>query len=208
MVAKLIVWAPTRAQAIARLARALDEYQITGVPTTLPLLRALCDEPSVKDASYGTATLEAFAASGFSVFPFASLSMVTVGSGGDTQPSAPQTIRVEVNDKLYRVRVFDLPERGSAAPTKNGAGRLAPRAAGKKRTTSASGNDVVSPMHGVVVEMKVAPGDAVAEGQVVAIVEAMKMMNEIRAHKPGTASAVHAKAGDTVEAHAALVTIA
>jgi biotin carboxyl carrier protein len=63
-------------------------------------------------------------------------------------------------------------------------------------------------MHGVVVEMKVAPGDAVAEGQVVAIVEAMKMMNEIRAHKAGTAGAVHAKTGDTVEAYAALLTIA
>jgi len=59
----------------------------------------------------------------------------------------------------------------------------------------------------VVVEMKVAPGDTVAEGQVVAIVEAMKMMNEIRAHKAGTASAVHAKPGDTVEAQAPLVTI-
>jgi biotin carboxyl carrier protein len=62
-------------------------------------------------------------------------------------------------------------------------------------------------MHGVVVEMKVASGDAIAEGQVVAIVEAMKMMNEIRAHRAGTASAVHAQAGDTVEAQAPLVTI-
>ncbi|MGB6062205.1 MAG: acetyl-CoA carboxylase biotin carboxylase subunit, partial [Candidatus Aquilonibacter sp.] len=65
MIAKLIVWAPTRAPAIARLARAIDEYVIEGVPTTLPLLRALCDQPNVKDASYGTATLEHFAASGF-----------------------------------------------------------------------------------------------------------------------------------------------
>ncbi|MGA7571137.1 MAG: acetyl-CoA carboxylase biotin carboxylase subunit [Candidatus Aquilonibacter sp.] len=211
MIAKLIVWAPTRAQAIARLARAIDEYVIEGVPTTLPLLRALCDQPNVKDASYGTATLEhfaasGFAASGFSVSPSASLSMVTLGSGGDTQPSAPQTIRIEVNDKLYNVRVFDLPERG-VSPTRNGAQRVPPRVGGNKKSSTSSGNDVVSPMHGVVVEMKVAPGDAIAEGQVVAIVEAMKMMNEIRAHKAGTASAVHAKAGDTVEARAALVTI-
>jgi acetyl-CoA/propionyl-CoA carboxylase biotin carboxyl carrier protein len=211
MIAKLIVWAPTRAQAIARLARAIDEYVIEGVPTTLPLLRALCDQPNVKDASYGTATLEhfaasGFAASGFSVSPSASLSMVTLGSGGDTQPSAPQTIRIEVNDKLYNVRVFDLPERG-VSPARNGAQRVPPRVGGNKKSSTSSGNDVVSPMHGVVVEMKVAPGDAIAEGQVVAIVEAMKMMNEIRAHKAGTASAVHAKAGDTVEARAALVTI-
>jgi biotin carboxyl carrier protein len=56
--------------------------------------------------------------------------------------------------------------------------------------------------------MKVAAGDTIAEGQVVAIVEAMKMMNEVRAHRAGTASVVHAQAGDTVEARAALVTIA
>ncbi len=211
MIAKLIVWAPTRAQAIARLARAIDEYQIEGVPTTLPLLRALCDQPNVRDASYGTATLEAFAASAFaapgSAAPsFASLSMVTLGSGGGAQPSSPQDLRVEVNDKLYRVRVFDLPDRDSS-PVRNGAQRTPPRAGGKKQAAGASGDDVVSPMHGVVVEMKVAAGDAVAEGQVVAIVEAMKMMNEIRAHKAGTASAVHAKAGDTVESRAPLVTI-
>ncbi|MGC2128835.1 MAG: acetyl-CoA carboxylase biotin carboxylase subunit, partial [Candidatus Aquilonibacter sp.] len=91
MIAKLIVWAPTRAQAIARLGRAIDEYHIEGVPTTLPLLRALCDEPSVQNASYGTATLEAFAASGFAASKFqtpssASLSMVTLGSGGGAEP--------------------------------------------------------------------------------------------------------------------------
>ncbi len=162
--------------------------------------------PAFTNASYGTATLESFAASGFAVSPSASLSMVTVGSGGDTQPAPPQTIRVEVNDKLYNVRVFDLPQR-AAAPTKNGVQRAAPRTAGKKQSAGSGGNDVVSPMHGVVVEMKVAAGDAIAEGQVVAIVEAMKMMNEIRAHRAGTAVNVHAKAGDTVEARAALVTI-
>jgi acetyl-CoA/propionyl-CoA carboxylase, biotin carboxylase, biotin carboxyl carrier protein len=212
LIAKLIVWSPTRQQAIARLARAIDEYTIEGVPTTLPLLRALCDEPSVIEASYGTATLEAFAsskfaASGLSIPSSASLSMVTLRSGGDAQPTAPQDLRVEVNDKMYRVRVFGLPERSAVVPAKNGSPRLAPRATGKRKDSGTGGNDIISPMHGVVVEMKVAPGDAIAEGQVVAIVEAMKMMNEIRAHKAGTTSAVHAKAGDTVEARAPLVTI-
>ena len=205
MIAKLIVWAPTRAQAIARLARAIDEYTIDGVPTTLPLLRALCDEPAVKNATYGTSTLEAFAASWAGAPSSASLSMITLRSG-DAGTSSPQTIRVEVNDKLYRVRVFDLPQ-PSSAPVRNGSPRLAPRAAGKKKSGAAGGNDVVSPMHGVVVEMKVAAGDAVAEGQVVAIVEAMKMMNEIRAHRAGTVAGVHAKPGDTVEAQAPLATI-
>ena len=72
----------------------------------------------------------------------------------------------------------------------------------------ASGNDVVAPMHGVVVEVAVAPGDDVREGQVVAVIEAMKMMNEIRAHRAGSVAAVVAAVGSTVEANAPLLTLA
>jgi acetyl-CoA/propionyl-CoA carboxylase biotin carboxyl carrier protein len=200
MIAKLIVWAPTREQAIARFRRTIEEYEIGGVPTTLPLLRALCDHAPVKDASYGTATLEAFAAE-----------LYAQNGRGDASTPAPdheapgaQTIRVEVNDKLYRVRLIDLPA-GAAGPTP--AGKAAPRIAHKKRAVTASGDDAISPMHGVVVEISVKQGDAVAEGQVVAVVEAMKMMNELRAHKAGTAAKIHVAAGDTVEARSPLVTI-
>src|SRR6185312_11946535 len=61
MIAKLIVWAPTRSLAIGRFKRAIDEYVIEGVPTTLPLLRALCDHEPVVDGTFGTSTLETFA---------------------------------------------------------------------------------------------------------------------------------------------------
>jgi biotin carboxyl carrier protein len=61
-------------------------------------------------------------------------------------------------------------------------------------------------MHGVVVEMRAA-GERVEEGEVVAVVEAMKMMNEVRAHRAGTVSAAHASTGSTVEANAPLLTI-
>ena len=63
-------------------------------------------------------------------------------------------------------------------------------------------------MHGVVVEIPVAQGASVSEGDVVAVIEAMKMMNEIRAHKTGTVATVHVAAGATVEARTPLVTIA
>ena len=62
-------------------------------------------------------------------------------------------------------------------------------------------------MHGVVVEIPVAAGDSVAEGQVVAIVEAMKMMNEIRAHRAGSVASVHVAKGATVEAETELLTL-
>jgi acetyl-CoA/propionyl-CoA carboxylase biotin carboxyl carrier protein len=203
MIAKLVVWAPTRPEAIARFRRAIDEYAIAGVPTTLPLLRALCDEPAVRDASYGTATLEAFAAERFAGGANASAAQGLAQTGAAPNVAASdEIVRVEINDKLYRVRVLDRPVQAS-----RGAGKVAPRTASAKRNAAASGNDVRSPMHGVVVEVPVNAGDAVVEGQVVAIVEAMKMMNEIRAHRAGTATKIHAQKGETVEAASTLVTI-
>lgn len=202
MIAKLVVWAPTRLRAIARLRRAIDEYEIVGVPTTLPLLRALCDDPSVIGANYGTATLEAFAAA---LQPAA-------GRGETRAPAASSSpgdvLRIEVNDKLYRVRMLDAPvsSRASQEP-RGGPPRAAPRHLGSRRATAGGGDDVLSPMHGVVVEMKAVRGESVAEGQLVAIVEAMKMMNEIRAHKGGTVKHVYAASGDTVEAQSPLVTL-
>jgi acetyl-CoA/propionyl-CoA carboxylase, biotin carboxylase, biotin carboxyl carrier protein len=200
MIAKLIVWAPTRTQSIARFKRAIDEFAIGGVPTTLPLLRALCDDPEIFEGDYGTATLEAFAALHRDAIGSAVAPATTV------EPPATDEIRVEVNDRMYRVRLIDRP---AGAPPRNGTNgrRIAPRTA-KRANAAASGNDAVSPMHGVVIEVKVGQGDAVAEGQVLAVVEAMKMMNEIRAHRAGTVEAIHAAAGTTVEAGTPLVTIA
>jgi len=199
MIAKLIVWARDRDEARERLRRAIDEYVITGVPTTLGLLRALIDHPPMVDASYGTQTLEAFAATG----AFASRPVDDAGApAADTTP--PDAIRVEVNDRLFRVRFVDLP-----LPAANGP--PAPRTVRKpitKREREPQGNDVLSPMHGVVVDVPVAAGAIVAQGDVVAVIEAMKMMNEIRAHRAGAIAAVHVAAGATVEARAPLVTFA
>jgi biotin carboxyl carrier protein len=77
----------------------------------------------------------------------------------------------------------------------------------RKRANSSDGKVVHSPMHGLVVELAVAKGDAVSEGQVVAIIEAMKMMNEVRAHKSGAVSAVHVAPGATVESGSAIMTL-
>ena len=110
-----------------------------------------------------------------------------------------EEIPVEVNGKLYHVRLFDRPSKNAARKS-----RRAPR---NERAQAASGNDVRAPMHGVIVEIPVSEGAAVFEGQVVAVVEAMKMMNEIRAHKSGVVAKVHAKPGETVEANSTLVTI-
>ncbi len=198
LIAKLVVWAPTRAEALERFRRAIDEYEIGGVPTTLPILRALCDYSPVRDATYGTATLETFASSwrpGDAASVPRDLPRATIAR------ASGETIDVEVNDKRYRVRFpAGLPGRDPV--------RKAPRVVKSNGSTlAASGNDVRSPMHGVVVEIGASVGESVEEGQVVAVVEAMKMMNEIRAHRSGTITATHAVAGATIEANAPLLTI-
>jgi acetyl-CoA/propionyl-CoA carboxylase, biotin carboxylase, biotin carboxyl carrier protein len=177
LIAKLVVWAPTRAQAIARLRRAIDEYVIEGVPTTLPLLRALCDDPGIIVNSYGTATLEEFAR--------------TWKPGKN--PASPLS-----STKLKARRLGTTPATRRTAP------RLG---ALQKGASNASGNTVLSPMHGLIVEVRVASGDRVAEGQVLAVVEAMKMMNEVRAHRNGTVGAVLVSTGSNVENGVAIMTI-
>ncbi|HET6275905.1 MAG TPA: acetyl-CoA carboxylase biotin carboxylase subunit [Candidatus Cybelea sp.] len=174
LVAKLVVWAQTRELAIARLRRAAREFTIEGVPTTLALIRALCDHPSVTDASYGTATLEAFVST--------------------WRPS----------DRLPHER----PRPSTSAQPRGAPRRLAPRLTSlRKAGASSSGGSVLAPMHGLIVEVRVAAGDRVTEGQVVAVIEAMKMMNEIRAHRGGIVATVLAGAGSSAEKDAPLMTL-
>ena len=174
LIAKLIVWAPSREAAVARLRRAIGEYVVEGVPTTLSLLRELCDYPSVIDATYGTATLEAFAR--------------------NWRPSARDG---------FAKRAPRRPLSPNNAPR-----RTAPRL-GSLTTggSGAAGDTVVSPMHGIVAEVRVVRGKDVTEGQVVAVIEAMKMMNEIRAHRSGRIGAVLVSAGSNVERGTALMKI-
>jgi acetyl-CoA/propionyl-CoA carboxylase biotin carboxyl carrier protein len=206
MIAKLIVWAPTRDEARSRLRRAIDDYTIGGVPTTLEFLRALNDEPTVAEGTYGTATLERFAST-WTPSPSTRLAQTKPPVAATHVEVDADTIRLEVNDKLFRVRLLDRPSGGS----KQGAARKpAPKPATTRERNgrSGSGNDVLAPMHGLVVELSVAEGATIEQGQVVAVIEAMKMMNEIRAHRSGTVTKIHATKGETVEPNSPLVTLA
>jgi acetyl-CoA/propionyl-CoA carboxylase biotin carboxyl carrier protein len=200
LIAKLIVRGRSRTETLQRLGRALDEYRVDGVPTTIGLLRALVDFAPVIDASFGTATLEPFAAA------WATTAAPEHAAESRAAAGDPATMRVEVNGKLFRVRFVDLP--AELAP-RVGAPNDAPaaRALGTRRARTASGNEISAPMHGVVIEVLVAAGDTVVDGQVVAVIEAMKMMNEIRAHHAGRVAAVHISAGATVEAQTVLITL-
>ena len=208
MIAKLIVWAPTRDEARARLRRAIDDYTIASVPTTLSFLRDLNEERSVADGTYGTATLERFAATWVRSAPATTTPEVhsAIASAPATAKNDGDIVRVEVNDKLFRVRLLDAPAGASGTAASL---RTAPKpAASRARNGHAgTGSDVLAPMHGLVVEMHAEEGTPVEEGQVVAVIEAMKMMNEIRAHRAGLVTKVHTFKGDTVEPNAPLITL-
>ena len=195
LIAKLVVWSPTREQARARLRRALDEFVIEGVATTIPLLRALVDEPSVRDATYGTATLEPFAAA-------LAVERPKPTAGGETESANDSLVRIEVNGKLFRVRMLDRPQASVAGTPR----RRPPKLESRSGKAASAENAVVAPMHGVVVEIKVRVGEAVESGALVAVIEAMKMMNEIRSSRAGTVAEVKVSPGQTVETGAILVT--
>jgi acetyl-CoA/propionyl-CoA carboxylase biotin carboxyl carrier protein len=199
MIAKLIVWGRDRAESLARLARAIDEYRIAGVPTTLPLLaraRRLRTGPRRIVRHANPRTVRRIARK------------LVAGDGRRPRCSAGCRRRHDSGrgqrQTLSRA-IRRLPAPGSQRRTASGSkGGCEPRARGDRP----QGNDILAPMHGVVVELPLAEGAAVASGDVVAVIEAMKMMNEIRAHKAGTVAKIHVATGATVEARLPLITLA
>jgi len=199
LLAKLVAWGEDREDARRRMLRALGEFAVEGVDTTIPLFRALLADPLFVRGHYATPDLESFVRERFP-------KKGSPPSSTAEPREAPRTVVVEVNEKRFEVRVYGLA--GDAVtldPPASTRGRSAKFRAPKK--VAIDGRSVPAPMHGIVAEMRVWPGDVVRDGQVVAIIEAMKMMNEVVAHQSGTVMSVDAKVGDTVESGAPLVTL-
>jgi acetyl-CoA/propionyl-CoA carboxylase, biotin carboxylase, biotin carboxyl carrier protein len=201
MVAKLIVWDADRERATRRMLRALKEYEIEGVRTLIPFHKAImaseqwAEGETCRDLIEDKAWLKQLA------FP-------TVEPASDDEPELEErTYTVEVSGKRFDVVVHGEPVAAVAAPaagTANGA-RPAPRRERKGGGGGSGGGDTLaSPLQGNVWKVLVEQGAAVEEGTLVCIIEAMKMENEIYAHKAGTIAelAVHeggaVKSGDTI----------
>jgi acetyl-CoA/propionyl-CoA carboxylase biotin carboxyl carrier protein len=209
MVAKLIVWDADREQATRRMLRALGEYEIEGLKTLIPFHQALLQTEqwargeTCRDLLEDRAWLKTLA------FPKAP--RPADGDAGDEK--VEQTYLVEVSGKRFDVKVIgDRPTHAAAAaPAANGAG---PRAAAPRRRAERSagaaggGPDLLeSPLQGNMWKVLVKAGDAVAEGQLLCIIEAMKMENEITAHKAGVIAELPIKEGDAISAGAPIAVI-
>ncbi len=200
MLGKLIVTGATRQQAIERSRRALDELQIEGVATVVPFHRAV-----VRDDAFVAPDVDGKPAESFRVHtrwietewdnqvePF-------VGPGEQSEEEAErQKVVVEVGGRRVEV---SLPGGLSFGGGTGGGGKkAAPRRKGGGAGGGAvSGDAVTAPMQGTLVKVAVADGQEVAEGELICVLEAMKMENPVNAHKSGTVSGLNLAPGDGVK---------
>ncbi len=195
LIAKLIVWGRDRDEALSRLDRALEDFHVEGVATTIPLFRALIRMPRFARGDYDTRTLEQ---SGLAarIAPF---------SPPPAEPDEDGVVMVEVDGRAYRVRLPD----GLAVASGTRAARRPVRSGRPSATQVAAptGNALRSPLQGTVLSVAVEPGAAVALGQLICVVEAMKMENEITAHQAGTVIELPVAPGATVQPGATIAVI-
>ena len=191
--AKLIVRGVDREEALARLGRALEEFRVEGISTTLPFFRAILADEAFVSGDYTT---------GFIAERMESLEIQPSATGGPTTvpEKGVREVEVEVNGRLFRVKVFgDRDERGVAGPPR--------RRRGETRRASTSGGVVAAPMQGTIVRVLVKEGQEVATDEPVCILEAMKMESEVRSQKAGTVSEVRVEAGQTVRSGEPLILV-
>jgi acetyl-CoA/propionyl-CoA carboxylase, biotin carboxylase, biotin carboxyl carrier protein len=207
MVAKLIVWDADREQATTRMLRALGEFEIEGLKTLIPFHQALLATEQWARGETCRDLLEdkrwlktlAFAA------PTA-----PAATDEDEAETVEQTYAVEVSGRRFDVRVVGPPFAGGGGAMNGsgaGAARKAPKR-GERKSSSAGGPDTLpSPLQGNMWKVLVKQGDEVQEGQLLCIIEAMKMENEITAHKAGTIVELPIVEGAPIQAGAPIATI-
>ena len=196
MVAKLLVWDTTRDRAIARMRRALDEYEIVGPKTLLPMHRIVMRAPEFAEGQTCAGLVEGAWADACAALADEPVTAAPAAAGGVT---IPRHVPVEVEGRRYDV-VLRLPASAGAEEARE---RIRARMSGG--AGAAAEGAIVSPMQGTVLQLEVAEGDTVEAGQVVAVVEAMKMENEVQSLHAGTVAAVHVQAGQAVQSGQTLI---
>lgn len=192
LLAKLIVTGSTRTEVLERSRRALAEFQVEGIATALTFHRVVVEEDDFAPADGSafrvhTRWIETEFDNQIPAYDS------TVAA--DDSASERESVVVEVQGKRIEV---SLPA-GFGAPTQAAAAK---KPAGRKRASgggnAASGDSVSAPMQGTIVKVEVAEGDQVAAGDLIVVLEAMKMEQPLTAHKAGTVTGLSAEIGATV----------
>ena len=202
MLAKLIVTGADREQALQRARRALAELTIEGMPTVIPFHRVVLDDPAFAPAEGGEFKVHTrWIETEFNnTIPMYSGAPGNVNSDEDERT----TVVVEVNGKRMEVSLPDLG--GGAKPAAKPASKTR-KSRSARGAAKGGGDELTSPMQGTIVKVAASDGDTVAEGDLILVLEAMKMEQPITAHKAGKVSGLSAKPGDTVTSGAVLATI-
>ncbi len=192
LIGKLVVWGADRATAIRRMLRALGELEIRGVATTVPANVAILEHPDFAAVAHSTRWVE----------ETLDLSDVWSDSGSpadpdpDADPDTPTVRRdmsVEVDGRRFDVSLW-VPDPAAVAA----AGRPRRASAGRSAVGGAGNGQVAVPMQGTIVKVLVEVGDTVEAGDVVCVLEAMKMENNVAADVGGTVTEIRVSVGDSV----------
>jgi acetyl-CoA/propionyl-CoA carboxylase biotin carboxyl carrier protein len=193
LIAKIIITGAHREQALQRSRRALKELVIEGMPTVVPFHLAVLDDPAfaAEDGAFRVHTRWIETEFSGQIAPYA-------GPLGEAPESSPRSkVVVEVNGK--RLEVLVPAGLGAANGSASGARSKKPaRRQSGTATKSPSGNALTSPMQGTIVKVGVADGDVVETGDLVVVLEAMKMEQPLTAHRSGTVKNLTAQVGATV----------
>jgi acetyl-CoA/propionyl-CoA carboxylase, biotin carboxylase, biotin carboxyl carrier protein len=199
MLAKLIVYGASRTEALERARRALDELVVEGMPTVIPFHRAVVRDPAFTSEPFTVHTRWIETEWDNQVEPY--------GAAAEAEEAAPrQTVVVEVGGRRLEVSLpaglaagGGAPVGAAAKPRKRGSGHGG---------SAASGDSLTSPMQGTIVKVAVEDGAMVKSGDLVVVLEAMKMEQPITAHKDGTVTGLSAEVGATLTSGAVICTIA
>lgn len=202
MLAKLIVTGADREQALQRARRALAELSIEGMPTVIPFHRVVLDDPAFAPAEGGEFKVH----TRWIETEFNNTIPMYSGAPGsvDSDEDERTTVVVEVNGKRLEVSLPDLG--GGTKPAAKPAAKTR-KSRSARSAAKGGGDELTSPMQGTIVKVAASDGDTVAEGDLILVLEAMKMEQPITAHKAGKVSGLSAKPGDTVTSGAVLATI-
>ncbi|TDK26851.1 ATP-grasp domain-containing protein [Arthrobacter crusticola] len=203
MLAKLIVTGASREQALQRARRAIAEMQVGGMPTVLPFHAAVVADPAFAPAEGPFAVHTRWIETEFDnrIDPW-------VPTGADPAPEeSRQRVTVEVGGRRLEVVLPAGLGAGNGRPAAAAAGKPKKSQRPRAGTAVANGDDLTSPMQGTIVKVAASDGDKVAEGDLIVVLEAMKMEQPLTAHKSGTLSGLSAAPGDTVSAGSVIAAI-
>ena len=207
MISKLIVTGPTREVAAARARRALEEFQIEGMATVLPFHRAVMSDPAFVPEQGAFTVHTRWIETEFDthIEPF------TAGVVDGEESIERTSVVVEVGGKRLEVTLpSSIGSLNDGNGTKNGTAKKKARAKGARKGAAGSGSnsaELLSPMQGTIVKVAVEDGSPVTAGDLIVVLEAMKMEQPITAHRDGVVSGLKVTPGETLSAGAVIALI-